>query len=117
MLASDVARLPQANMGWSGKCFNFQFNTTTGTPTGLLNEFSPLYDYAKSAQAQRVNGTLAGAATVYWQPWSYSDGQPVWTFNYSSAVPLPDTVLKANIAVSSIRDEVRYIEPGFMLGR
>jgi hypothetical protein len=28
-------------MGWSGKCFNFQFNSTTGTPTGLLNAFTP----------------------------------------------------------------------------
>jgi hypothetical protein len=37
----EFARLPEINMGWSGKCFNFQFNSTTGTPTGLLNAFAP----------------------------------------------------------------------------
>jgi hypothetical protein len=37
----DFARLPEINMGWSGKCFNFKFNQTTGTPMGLLNAFAP----------------------------------------------------------------------------
>jgi hypothetical protein len=40
-IGAQVARLPGLNMGWSGKCFSFNYNATTGTPTSLLNEFSP----------------------------------------------------------------------------
>jgi hypothetical protein len=53
---------------------------------------------------------------VYWEPKSYSDGRPVWTFNYTSAGSLLDLAFKARVMVNAIRDEVRSISPGFMLG-
>ncbi|WIA19132.1 hypothetical protein OEZ85_003780 [Tetradesmus obliquus] len=113
----DFARLPDINMGWSGKCFNFDINSTTGTPKGLLNAFSPKYDYSSTPQKQRVQGSLAGSANVYWAPKSYSDGKPVWTFNYTSAESLIDLAFKTKVVVDAIRDEIRSISPGFMLGR
>lgn len=115
-LASEFARMPQTNLGWSGKCFGFDIDPATGTPRSLLNAFSPDYGYAADAQADRVKGKLAGPASVYWEPESYS-GKALWTFNYSRADPLVDYALKSNIVVSGIRDEIRAISPGFMLGR
>jgi hypothetical protein len=53
---------------------------------------------------------------VYWQPKSYSDGKPVWTFNYTSADSLLDLAFKTKVVVNAIRDEIRSISPGFMLG-
>ncbi|KAF8063724.1 hypothetical protein HT031_003579 [Scenedesmus sp. PABB004] len=112
-----ITRLPQTNMGWSGKCFSFQINATTGTPMTLLNAFAPKYEYAVDKQAARVNGTMAGFANVYWEPKSFSDGRPVWTFNYTNSADLFDPSLDDAVEVQSIRDEARLISPGFILGR
>ncbi|KAF8073013.1 hypothetical protein HT031_000674 [Scenedesmus sp. PABB004] len=110
------ARRRQVNMGWSGKCFNFDINATTGTPTSLLNAFAPMYMYPCNTQAVRVNGSMTGFADVYWDRTSHSDGRPVWTFNYARAGPLQHPA-DAYVEVKGIRDEVRLIAPGFMLGR
>jgi hypothetical protein len=40
----------------------------------------------------------------------------VWTFNYTSAESLLDLVFKTKAVVNAIRDEIRSISPGFMLG-
>lgn len=53
---------------------------------------------------------------MYWAPKSYSDGKPVWTFNYTSAESLIDLAFKTKVVVDAIRDEIRSISPGFMLG-
>lgn len=118
-IGARVARIPGLNMGWSGKCFGFGYNATTGTPTSLLNEFSSDWENFKLPQAKRVAGALAGKANVLWAPRSVDPATKgaVWRFDYDPAAPLYDPALGMDVEVNAIRDEVRMVRPGELLGR
>lgn len=118
-IGAQVARLPGLNMGWSGKCFSFNYNATTGTPTSLLNEFSPQFENFKIPQRTRAEGKLEGEADVYWTPTSLDPRTKgaVWKFNYKTASPIWNPNMKSNVQVNSIRDEVRQVRPGELMGR
>jgi hypothetical protein len=76
----QMAQRPIINAGWSGKCFGFSLNQTTGTPLGLINQFSLDYDKQKLAPNMRVAGMLQGTGAVFWDSSSIADGKPVWAF-------------------------------------
>lgn len=77
---AQMAQRPMVNAGWSGKCFGFSLNQTTGTPLGLINQFSEHYDKRSLPSNLRVAGKVQGTASVFWDSTSIADGKPVWAF-------------------------------------
>jgi hypothetical protein len=77
---AQMAQRPMINAGWSGKCFGFSLNQTTGTPIGLINQFSLDYDKQSLPSNMRVAGQVQGTASVFWDSTSIADGKPVWAF-------------------------------------
>jgi hypothetical protein len=116
---ADVARIPALSLGWSGKCFGFDYNAATKTPTTLLNAFSSHFEDAALPMAARVAGFLAGKADVYRSETSVDPRTKgaVWVFNYAPAAPLYDPTLGMDVLINSVRDEVRQVAPGALLGR
>ncbi|WIA28589.1 hypothetical protein OEZ86_011129 [Tetradesmus obliquus] len=114
---AQMAQRPMVNAGWSGKCFGFSLNQTTGTPLGLINQFSEHYDKRSLPSNLRVAGKVQGTASVFWDSTSIADGKPVWAFDYSQAPDIYYSPMDARMVVNGIRDEVRQVADGYLLGR
>uniref|UniRef100_A0A383W1N3 GH16 domain-containing protein n=2 Tax=Tetradesmus obliquus TaxID=3088 RepID=A0A383W1N3_TETOB len=115
--AALVARQAQNNMGWAGKCFNWDFNTTTGVPTGLINMFGPNYDNSSLPDSQRIPASRRANADVYYIPQSRSDGKPAWRFDHGGAEKIWDPIRQMWLIVNGFNDEMREVRPGLLMGR
>ncbi|KAI8466504.1 MAG: hypothetical protein J3K34DRAFT_524503 [Monoraphidium minutum] len=109
-LGRELAQASNGLIGWSGKCFGAEVDAATGTPTTLVNAFSPKYMDAAAPAAERVAGTTQAEAAVYWAASSWADGRPAWVFDYSKSAPLSGN-LGVALDVHGVRDEVRLL-PG-----
>lgn len=114
--AAVVAKDPYNNLGWGGKCFDWTFNQTTGTPNYLDNIFSPEYDTTTLPTSERVKGKLACRARVTWQPTSHGDGKPAYVFDHTLSDNIYAERMKRWLDVRAFRDEMRLVRPGFLLG-
>lgn len=101
----------QVNAGWSGKCFGFSLNESTGTPLGLANGFSPEYDNVKLPSNQRVAGSMQGIASVFWDNTSLADGKPCWAFGKKTPGGIRGiscSPLNREMNVSEIQQQIPY---------
>ncbi|WIA23787.1 hypothetical protein OEZ85_013469 [Tetradesmus obliquus] len=115
--AAIVAKDPDNNLGWGGKCFKWTLNPTTGVPTQLINIFSPQYDNASLPDSERVKGVQQAHARVYYVEHSRGDNKPAWRFDHGGAEDIFDPVRKSMLIVQGFNDEMREVRPGFLLGR
>lgn len=115
--AAVVAKQPHNNLGWGGKCFNFEFDPSTGVPTRLNNIFGDYYDNDTLPESHRVQGELHCRAKVSWQPTSFSDGKATYVFDHSISEEIYAKQMKSWVDVRGFRDEMRMVKPGFLLGK
>ncbi|KAF6264592.1 hypothetical protein COO60DRAFT_72662 [Scenedesmus sp. NREL 46B-D3] len=112
-----VAKMPENNLGWGGKCFNWQLDPTSGVPTQLVNTFSPNYDNSSLPDSVRVQGKQEANANVYYVESSRGDSRPAWRFDHNGADDIYDPIRKSMLIVQGFNDEMREVRPGFLLGR
>jgi hypothetical protein len=105
-LWGTLGRLTPLADSWSGKCID---EDADGKPYKLTNGLFPFGVNRRDWISGRVPSDKMGEALVS-KGASWRDGQPAWTLDYTISKEI------YGFDFTSIRDEVRLVEPGFAIG-